>query len=66
VLLSAQPKYLEAAFEEIDRAHGSFDAYLEQALAVDETQRERLVETLTELLISSSALDPDIGEIRST
>ena len=66
VLLSAQPKYLEAAFEEIDRAHGSFDAYLEQALAVDEIQRERLVETLTELLIPSSALDLDIGEIRST
>jgi protein-tyrosine phosphatase len=66
VLLSAQPKYLEAALEEIDRAHGSFDAYLEQALAVNEAQRERLAETLTEPLIPSPALGPDIAEIRST
>jgi protein-tyrosine phosphatase len=66
VLLSAQPKYLEAALEEIDRAHVSFDAYLEQALVVNEAQRERLVETLTEPLIPSLALGPDIAEIRST
>lgn len=66
VLLSAQPKYLEAALEEIDRAHGSFDAYLEQALAVDEARRERLVDMLTEPLTPSPAPGPDIAEIRST
>jgi protein-tyrosine phosphatase len=66
VLLSAQPKYLEAAFEEIDREHGSFDAYLERALGVDERQRERLVEMLTEPTTLPPALDPDIAEIRST
>jgi protein-tyrosine phosphatase len=65
VLLSAQPKCLEAALEEIDRAHGSLDAYLEQALAVNEAQRERLIETLTEPLIPSPALGPGIAEIRS-
>jgi len=65
VLLSAQPKYLEAALEEIDRVHGSFDAYLRQALGVDEAQRERLVEMLTEPLTPSPARGPDIAEIRS-
>jgi protein-tyrosine phosphatase len=66
LLLSAQPKYLEAALEEIDRAHGCFDAYLEQALAVDEVQRERLVRTLTEPLISPRAHDPETSGIRPT
>ena len=48
LLLSAQPKYLEAALDEIDRAHGSFDAYLERALGVDDSARARLAELLTE------------------
>jgi protein-tyrosine phosphatase len=47
-LLSAQAKYLEAALDEIDRAHGSFEAYLEKELAVDEGSRARLVDLLTE------------------
>jgi protein-tyrosine phosphatase len=66
VLLSAQPKYLEAALAEIDRAHGSFDAYLEQALSLDEAQRDQLVETLTETLISPPVVDRDTAESRST
>ncbi len=48
LLLSAQACYLEAALDEIDRAHGSFDDYLRKALGVDDALRERLVELLTE------------------
>ena len=48
LLLSAQPHYLEAAFDEIDRAYGSFETFLERALDVDEAKRARLLELLTE------------------
>ena len=48
LLLSAQPHYLEAAFDEIDQAYGSFETFLECALEIDETKRERLLELLTE------------------
>ena len=48
ILLSAQPKYLEAALEEIERAFGSFDAFLQQRLGVGAATRARLVEILTE------------------
>jgi protein-tyrosine phosphatase len=48
LLLSAQPKYLEAALDEIDRVYGSFDDYLTTALGVDIAARRRLVEMLTE------------------
>jgi protein-tyrosine phosphatase len=47
LLLSAQAHYLEAALEEIDRVHGSFEAYLTRTLEVDEIKRARLVELLT-------------------
>jgi protein-tyrosine phosphatase len=47
-LTSAQPKYLEAAFEVIDRTYGSTDAYLEQALLLDDAARGRLAALLTE------------------
>jgi protein-tyrosine phosphatase len=47
-LLSAQRGYLEAALDEIDRVHGSFDAYLEKELRVDRTDQARLVDLLTE------------------
>jgi protein-tyrosine phosphatase len=47
-LLSAHPKYLEAALDEIDRAHGSFDAYLDRALGLDAKARTRLTAQLTE------------------
>ncbi len=52
LLLSAQPKYLEAAFDEIDRVHGSFESYLNQALGVDDFARRRLVDLLTEAVTS--------------
>ena len=48
ILLSAQPKYLEAALDEIDRVYGSFDIYLETALGVGESGRRRLIDFLTE------------------
>jgi protein-tyrosine phosphatase len=47
-LLSAQPRYLQAAFDEIDSVYGSFDRYLVAALGLDATGRARLVELLTE------------------
>ena len=34
--------YLHAAFEEVERAFGSFDSYLRHGLGVDENDRERL------------------------
>jgi protein-tyrosine phosphatase len=48
LLLSAQPKYLEAALKEIERVYGSFDDYLNTALGVGAAARRRLVEMLTE------------------
>jgi protein-tyrosine phosphatase len=48
VLLSAQSKYLEAALDEIDRRFGSFDAYLERELGVDDAARAKLNDLLTE------------------
>jgi protein-tyrosine phosphatase len=48
ILLAAQRKYIEAALDEIDRVHGSVDAYLKRALGVDDTGRAKLVELLTE------------------
>jgi protein-tyrosine phosphatase len=48
LLLAAQPHYLEAAFDEIDRAYGSFETFLERALELDEPKRARLLELLTE------------------
>ena len=49
---AAQPKYLEAAFEEIDRIYGSFDIFLDRALGVSESDRRRLVDLLTEPITS--------------
>lgn len=48
LLLSAQAKYLEAAIDEMEKAFGSFDAYLAKGLGVDDAARARLVELLTE------------------
>ena len=47
-LLSAQPKYLEAAYDVIDRAYGSTAGYLEKGLGLTDVDRARLVDLLTE------------------
>jgi len=57
LLLSAQPKYLEAALEEIDSVYGSFDDYITTALGVDAAARQRLVEMLTEPVTNSQMHD---------
>jgi hypothetical protein len=64
-LLSAQPKYLEAALDEIDRVHGSFDDYLNRALGVDDSARLRLAELLTEAAIVPQTRERDSGGTRS-
>ena len=57
MLLSAQPKYLEAAFDEIDRVYGSFDDFLVRALGVKESDRRRLSDLLTEPITSPQTPD---------
>jgi protein-tyrosine phosphatase len=52
ILLSAQPKYLEAALDEVDRIYGSFDHYLERALGVGDYDRQTLADLLTEPVTS--------------
>lgn len=47
-LMQANPALLAAAFAAIDRTHGSFDAYLHQALGVDHDARARLRDSLLE------------------
>jgi protein-tyrosine phosphatase len=41
-LLEAREPYLDAAFDTMERQHGSADAYLRDALGVDDALRERL------------------------
>jgi protein-tyrosine phosphatase len=65
LLLSAQPKYLEAALEEIDRVYSSFDAYLDRALGVDGSARARLIELLTEDVTPPQTRERDSGGTRS-
>ncbi len=48
VLLSAQAHYLEAALDEVDRVHGSFEAFLSGPLCVDADKRARLIDLLTQ------------------
>lgn len=52
ILLSANPRYLEAALDEIDRVYGSFDDYLNEALGVGDSERRWLVDLLTEPVTS--------------
>jgi protein-tyrosine phosphatase len=66
ILLSAQPKYLEAAFDEIDRVYGSFDDFLWQSLGVSESDRRRLVDLMTEPVTSPRTRDPTSGGTPST
>ena len=43
-LNSVQPRYLEAVFEAIDAKYGSMEAYLKEALGLDDDRRARLRE----------------------
>jgi protein-tyrosine phosphatase len=47
-LLSAQPQYMQAALDEIDRIYGSFEQYVETGLGLGAAARARLVDLLTE------------------
>jgi protein-tyrosine phosphatase len=47
-VMTAQPSYLEAAFDQMRRSFGSIDAYLAQALGLDDERRSNLVRLLTE------------------
>ncbi len=48
LLTAALPIYLETSFAEIDRVFGSTDAYLAKGLGIDDAERARLVELMTE------------------
>ena len=45
--LGVEPAFLDAGLKAIVQAHGSLDAYLEQALGVDAAARDRIVERLS-------------------
>lgn len=46
-IFTADPAYLQAAYEHADELYGSFDGFLEQALGLDCARRERMRELLT-------------------
>ena len=48
ILLNAHLELLDAAFAAIRRTDGSIDTYLERALGLDDTKRQRLRDLLTE------------------
>ena len=48
VMLSADPQYLAASFEQIDEQYGSFDRYLADGLEVGEREQEILRSNLLE------------------
>jgi protein-tyrosine phosphatase len=48
MLMSAPPRFLEAAFATIDRLYGSIDAYLEKALSLTPARRAHLRDLLTQ------------------
>jgi protein tyrosine/serine phosphatase len=48
VLMGVQPEYLESAFATMEEKHGSTDAYLREALGVDDAMRARLRAALVE------------------
>ena len=45
--MGVEPAYLDAAIEAIEDRHGSIDGYLEQALGIDRTMRDRIGERLS-------------------
>ena len=44
MLTSADERFLDAAFEAIDREFGGLERYLEEVLGLGETERARLCE----------------------
>lgn len=48
VLMGVEPEYLDAAWAAVGERHGSVDAYLAEALGLDEGKRERLRAALVE------------------
>ena len=47
-MLEVRVEYIEASFATVRERHGSFDAYLEKGLGIDDAQREQLRENLLE------------------
>ncbi|MGC5017990.1 tyrosine-protein phosphatase [Micromonospora sp. DT47] len=47
-VLEVRPEYLDAAYDEVRRAHGSFDAYLRDGLGVTDEVRDALRDNLLE------------------
>ena len=47
-VMTAQPTYLKAAFDQMRHSFGSVDAYLARALKLDDTRRSELAALLTE------------------
>jgi len=47
ILWGVEPEFLETAFKTIDREHGSFEGYAQQALNLDEARRDALLERYT-------------------
>jgi protein-tyrosine phosphatase len=47
-VMTAQPNYLQAAFDQMHRSFGSIDAYLARALDLDDRKRSQLTSLLTE------------------
>ena len=47
-IMGVEPEYLEAAFASIDERHGSIDAWLAEALGLDQAAREKLREAIGE------------------
>ena len=47
-LLEARADYLDTAFDEADRLHGSFEGYLRDGLALDDAVLDQLRETMLE------------------
>ncbi len=45
-LMNVHPEYIETYFQEVERDHGSLDAYLAQTLGVDEARKARLKDRL--------------------
>ena len=47
-IMGVEPEYLEAAFAAIEEKHGSLDAWLAEALGLDEAAREKLRAAISE------------------